>query len=188
MRIFCILGKSASGKDTLYNKLLAFFPILSPLIPYTTRKMRIGEKEGREYWFISNSQMNRMEENGELIEKRSYNTVNGTVSYATADVNLEETKDYLLITTLEGFEKIEKKYGKNAIPLYIDTSDDVRLIRSILRERNNPNPNYREIFRRYESDGEEFREEKLEKMIHFNNDIDCFFEVVKYLENNYGLS
>lgn len=48
--IFCILGKSASGKDSIYKKLLEDPTLdLTPVIPYTTRPMREGEREGVDY-------------------------------------------------------------------------------------------------------------------------------------------
>ena len=53
MRIFYLMGKSAAGKDTVYRKLSERFPMLRPLIPYTTRPQRAGEAEGREYHFVN---------------------------------------------------------------------------------------------------------------------------------------
>ncbi len=43
-KIFCVMGKSASGKDTIYNKILQDDSLmLSRIIPYTTRPIRDGE-------------------------------------------------------------------------------------------------------------------------------------------------
>ena len=51
-RLFCLMGKSASGKDTIYEELLRDRGLsLRPLVPYTTRPMRDGEENGREYFF-----------------------------------------------------------------------------------------------------------------------------------------
>ena len=51
-KIICLLGKSCSGKDTIYKKLLADESLgLVPFVTYTTRPMRAGEQEGREYHF-----------------------------------------------------------------------------------------------------------------------------------------
>ena len=51
-RIYCIMGKSSSGKDTIYKKLAedADLPVKT-LVPYTTRPMRDGETDGVEYYF-----------------------------------------------------------------------------------------------------------------------------------------
>lgn len=49
--LFCILGKSGSGKDTL-TKLVSKKLDLPLLVSHTTREMRTGEKDGVEYHFV----------------------------------------------------------------------------------------------------------------------------------------
>ena len=45
--IFCLMGKSASGKDTLYSNLLGENELsLERIVPFTTRPIRSGEAEG----------------------------------------------------------------------------------------------------------------------------------------------
>lgn len=45
-KIYCLMGKSASGKDTIYNRLLAMEELqLRRVVPYTTRPIRSGETE-----------------------------------------------------------------------------------------------------------------------------------------------
>ena len=52
--IFCLMGKSSSGKDTLYQKIMQKKELhLEKIVPYTTRPIREGEQEGREYHFCS---------------------------------------------------------------------------------------------------------------------------------------
>ena len=51
-RIFFLMGKSSSGKDTLYRSLRVEFPQLKPVVLYTTRPMREGEINGVDYYFI----------------------------------------------------------------------------------------------------------------------------------------
>ena len=48
-KIFYIMGKSASGKDTIYKELIEKMPKFHSIVPYTTRPMREGEKDGVEY-------------------------------------------------------------------------------------------------------------------------------------------
>ena len=45
-KLFCVMGKSASGKDTIYKKLLERMPELGTATLYTTRPMRDGETDG----------------------------------------------------------------------------------------------------------------------------------------------
>ena len=48
--IYCLMGKSASGKDTIYNRLLAMEKLhLRRVVPYTTRPMRSGETDGQTF-------------------------------------------------------------------------------------------------------------------------------------------
>ena len=52
-RIFYIMGKSASGKDHVYETLMQEKQLsLAPLVLYTTRPIRSGETEGKEYFFV----------------------------------------------------------------------------------------------------------------------------------------
>jgi guanylate kinase len=52
MRIFVILGKSASGKDTIFQRVLAECN-LNPIVYYTTRPRRTGETHGKDYYFVT---------------------------------------------------------------------------------------------------------------------------------------
>ena len=55
------LGKSGSGKDTFYASTLEKYQI-EPITPYTTRPKRPEEKEGKQYYFISQEKMNLLEQ------------------------------------------------------------------------------------------------------------------------------
>lgn len=50
-KIFYLMGKSASGKDTLYQEILKRLPQLKTVVPYTTRPIRIGEQNGKRIFF-----------------------------------------------------------------------------------------------------------------------------------------
>ena len=60
-RIFCLVGKSCSGKDTLYARILERCPELVPVILHTTRPMRPGEVDGQTYHFVSEAQLRQYE-------------------------------------------------------------------------------------------------------------------------------
>ncbi|MBR1900918.1 MAG: guanylate kinase, partial [Lachnospiraceae bacterium] len=69
--IFYLMGKSASGKDTIYESLLSDTTLhLSPLIPWTTRPVRAREKEGVEYHFVTEEKRRELEAAGKIIEGR----------------------------------------------------------------------------------------------------------------------
>ena len=52
--IFYLMGKSSSGKDTLYRKLMEQNRLLKGIVSYTTRPQRAGETDGKEYFFAVN--------------------------------------------------------------------------------------------------------------------------------------
>ena len=129
--LYLFMGKSAAGKDTLYHKVMGSHPELIPVIPYTTRPIRAGEREGREYHFVSKKELSEMEALGKVIECRCYETVKGPWYYFTADdgqIDFEKG-DFCMITTLEGYEKIRMFYGEERVlPLYIEVEDMIRPI------------------------------------------------------------
>ena len=176
-KIFYLMGKSSSGKDTLYKKLNEENRYgLKSIVSYTTRPIRGGEQEGREYHFVSVDAFERMKDTGKVIEYRSYNTVHGIWYYFLADdgqIDLEN-ESYLLIGTLEGYESLVSYFGKERIvPIYLEVDDGIRLQRALDREKSQPSPKYAELCRRYLADQEDFSEEKLEKNgigIRFNNE------------------
>ena len=165
--IYCLMGKSASGKDTIYNRLLAMEKLhLRRVVPYTTRPMRSGEIDGRTYVFCTEQQVAKFEEAGKIIELRAYHTVYGIWKYFTADdgqICLAES-DYLMIGTLEAYEQIRDYFGTDKVcPVYVEVDDGLRLQRALDRERAQDQPKYAEMCRRFLADEEDFSEENLER-------------------------
>lgn len=165
-KIFYIMGKSASGKDKIYSLLGANEKLgLNRLVLYTTRPIRAGEEDGKNYFFTDEKKLKEFRRKGCLIEARNYNTVHGIWTYFTADdgqVNLDRA-DYLGIGTLESYEGMKKYYGEEKLcPLYIEVEDGERLKRAIRREEQQQIPKYEEMCRRFLADAEDFSEEKLE--------------------------
>lgn len=190
-KIYYMMGKSSSGKDTLYKEIRKRCPDLKTVILYTTRPIREGEKNGIEYFFVTEDTLNRYNMEGKVIELRTYPTMYGDWSYATIDdgqVDLDGA-DYLMIGTLESYDKMKKYYGeKNLEPVYIEVEDGERLRRALLREREQVKPRYDEMCRRFLADQEDFSEEKLEMAgitRRYNNDdkIQCLEEIIGEITN-----
>ena len=166
-KIFCLMGKSSSGKDTIYRELFKRPDIsLKKIIPYTTRPIREGEEEGREYHFCNEDQVTQLQNADKIVELRTYDTVYGVWKYFTVDdgqVDLEDNS-YLLIGTLETYRKIRQYYGAaQVVPVYIEVEDGERLLRAITREKEQMIPKYTEMCRRFLADSEDFSEEKLKE-------------------------
>ena len=165
-KIFCVMGKSATGKDTIYQNLLNDSKLnLKKIIPYTTRPIREGEEAGREYHFCTEEEVTRLDAEGRIVELRAYDTVYGIWKYFTVDDgNIQLDKEnYLLIGTLESYVKIRDYFGKDKVlPIYIEVEDGERLLRAISREKQQDVPKYEEMCRRFLADAKDFSEENLE--------------------------
>lgn len=165
-KIFYIMGKSASGKDHIYEALLHDKKLkLKPLVLYTTRPIRNGEVDGETYFFTDESHLGELREAGKIIEERCYQTIHGPWYYFTADEGQFETDDdFLGIGTLESYAGLKKYFeaGK-LVPLYIEVEDGIRLMRAIGREMKQEEPKYKELCRRFLADTEDFSEEKLQQ-------------------------
>lgn len=164
-KIFCLMGKSSTGKDTIYKALLDQNDFgLKKIIPYTTRPIREGERDGREYRFCGEEQVRQFRQKNQIVELRAYDTVYGIWKYFTVDdgqIDLA-ADSYLLIGTLETYTKIRSFYGNDrVVPIYIEVEDGERLFRALAREREQKEPRYAELCRRFLADTEDFSEEKL---------------------------
>ncbi len=195
-RVFLLMGKSTSGKDTIYKKLIQEKELLlNKVVPYTTRPMRDGEKDGVQYFFKTEEEYARIKESGKIIEERTYHTMYGEWRYFTVDdgqIDLDKG-NYLVIGTLESFCYIRDYFGKeNVIPLLIDVDARIRLQRAMNRENRQEHPKYDEMCRRFLADEEDFSEEKLKRagvdMRFYNNEEinDCIDSIRAHILKNMG--
>lgn len=184
-KIFYLMGKSASGKDTIYKKIRELLPQLHTIIIYTTRPIREGEKDGVEYHFVNDEKLQEFQKAGKVIELREYNTVHGVWKYFTVDDGQFDAEDnYIAIGTLESYRKLRKYFGdEKLIPIYIEVEDGLRLERALSRERKQAVPKYEEMCRRFLADAADFSAEKLAEAgitrKFLNVDMDkCIHEIV----------
>ena len=75
--IYYLMGKSSSGKDTIYKRIKELHPELKTVTIYTTRPIREGEKNGKEYYFVNEEKLQQLLDDGKVIELRTYDTVHG---------------------------------------------------------------------------------------------------------------
>lgn len=160
------MGKSSSGKDTIYRKLLEDNKLhLQKIITYTTRPMRKNEEEGKQYFFTNQDELNAFEKKGKVIEKRVYHTVLGDWFYYTVDDGqVKNDGNYIIITTLEQYKNIKSFLPNDkVIPIYVNVDDGERLTRALRREKAQEKPQYEEMCRRFLADSEDFSTENLKK-------------------------
>lgn len=194
MKIIYIMGKSSAGKDTIY-KILKEKLDIKPYVLYTTRPIRTGEKEGIDYNYLTNKEMEQyfQDRESKLIESRTYNTVYGPWTYATVlDNQFSSGKDLLMTGTLESYNAIKEYFKNNTdidiIPVYIEVEDGIRLERALKREREQSNPKYVELCRRFIADSQDFSEENINKSgirkRFQNNNLDnCVNDIIEYIKN-----
>lgn len=180
-KIFYVMGKSSSGKDTIYRKLMLDKELkLNIFVGYTTRPMREGEAQGREYFFVDKTRLDVLKGEGKVIESREYDTIYGIWYYFTADDEQIDLKahNYILIGTLESYEKVRNYFGNEVVvPIYIYVEDGERLSRALARERAQKEPKYAELCRRFLADEKDFSQEKIERL-----GIDNYYENVNMEE------
>lgn len=189
-KIYYIMGKSASGKDSIFKELKKRMPQLREIVLYTTRPIRENETEGAEYHFVNEEFLRGMQEKKRVIELRSYDTKCGIWKYFTADdgqIDLEEFH-YLAIGTLESYAAMTAYFGvENVVPIYVEVEDGLRLLRAVERERLQTNPKYAELCRRFLADSEDFSIKNLKtagiKRRFQNVDFDeCIGEICQYIK------
>jgi len=199
-KLFVLMGKSATGKDTMAKALLSHLSEkqsegvsgikLREIVEYTTRPMREQEQEGIDYHFVSEKRLHELTASGKVIECRCYHTIHGPWYYFNVDDGQFDRKqeNSLLITTLEGYAKIRNYFGaEKVIPLYLEISDRTRLHRALEREDCQTSPKYAEMCRRFLADNEDFSEERLKKLDireRYSNEefSECFNALLKRIE------
>ncbi len=195
-KIFIVMGKSATGKDTVYRQVMAACgEQAKSIVTYTTRPMRDGETEGVDYHFTTDADVECFRESGKIIELRTYQTMHGPWHYYTVDdgqIDQSSDQRYVIINTLEAYTQYVKYFGNDVIvPIYIEISERERIHRALKREDEQEYPKYAELCRRFLADEEDFSEAKLQaagivsENRYANNDLDaCVKAIVDTIMQN----
>lgn len=193
--LYVLIGKSATGKDSIYKRLLENEELaLKEVVLYTTRPMRENETDGVEYHFVTESKLVELRIAGKVIEERCFNTIGGPWYYFTVNdgkMNLAKS-DYICINTLVGFNQMKSYLGSDKVkPIYIEISDIELIKRAIKREEKQVIPNVAELCRRFLADNTDFNEENLrisqiDEVSRFKNyDFElCVEEITTFIKEN----
>ena len=196
-KIIYLMGKSSTGKDTVFKRLLAEEELkLKNIVPYTTRPIRDGEKDGEEYFFTDEEGYLKLKEQGKIIEDRVYHTFHGPWRYFTADDGQVQkgAANYIMIGTLESYVKLKDYFGADRmIPVMIELDDGIRLQRALDRELRQDPPKFEEMCRRFLADSADFSEDKIKDAgikVRFQNDDleNCLTKIKVYIREqlDYG--
>lgn len=156
--IIAIIGKSCSGKDTIKRLLMEDKSLnLHDVVLYTTRPLRDGECNGREYFFISKNEFGRKIDDGEFFEYNVYNVKQNTGEtdtwyYGIATECFLEDVNNIIIASPNMINKLAKTFKDRLLIINIECDDETIVERAIQREENQNVPNFIEMSRRIEDD------------------------------------
>ena len=126
-KIFYMMGKSSSGKDTIFKEILKKKELnLHQIVLYTTRPARANETDGVQYHFVDEERLSEFQDAGKVIELRAYQVVGGVWKYFTVcdeHMNLEK-ESYAVIGTLESWNAMKRYFGDQVmVPVYVEVED-----------------------------------------------------------------
>jgi len=121
-RIFVISGPSGSGKTTLANLLIqdpAFKGKLARSVSFTTRKRRTGEKNKRDYFFISEAEFKRKRKAKKILEWTRYlGYYYGTAKDAVEEC-LSRFQGIVLCIDVVGAARVKKMFPRMAVSIFV---------------------------------------------------------------------
>ena len=163
-KVFMIIGKSFSGKDTLLNNILNDEEFckrtnLNRLVRYTNRKIRPGEVDGRDYNFVSDEYC-ALTKDLENVVYSSFESEFGLLYYMTDFTALDPNKNYIVVGDPENIEPYKKVLGDRLCLIYLAPPDWVLFQRFSKRDDNADYDDlkYKEIHRRYIDDLKKFNQ------------------------------
>lgn len=172
-KIFCVLAKSSAGKDAITSIVSEDLGI--PMATsFTTRPMREGEVEGREYHFIDKETFKQLHRKNKLAEYTSYQVADSSKwYYGLTREELEKSEYTMVIVNPHGLEQLQKLYGDRVVSILVECNGMTRLKRSIKRDKKG---NPKELCRRFLADEEDFKYVTCDYLVYNEESL---FEAVK---------
>ena len=133
--LFIVSSPSGGGKTTLIRRLIAK-PPGDPLhfsVSHTTRPRRAGEKNGREYYFVTDEEFRKMARRGAFLEHNRVHGCRYGTSRAEVLPRLARGEDVVLDIDVQGARDIRKSYPK-AVSIFI-VPPDLKELEHRLRKR-----------------------------------------------------
>jgi len=134
--LIVISGPSGSGKGTIIKEVMKKIPDLIYSVSYTTRPKREGEIEGKDYFFISKDEFEKLIDEDFFIEwAKVYDYYYGTSKEFVLN-NLNDNRDVILEIEIQGAKKIREIYDKkNVIFIFIAPPDFKELEKRIMNRK-----------------------------------------------------
>ena len=146
-KLFCLVGKSCSGKTTILNEVLSKLEI-PVLMSYTTRPPRTNEIDGKEYKFVDMHTFDTDYKNEDVLEYDCYriDSIRQTWVYYSkkSDLLLDKISQIKIVSPV-GLSQLmsNKELKNNIVSIYIDSSDRLRQKRYLSRCTSPDNMNDR---------------------------------------------
>lgn len=122
-----LIGESASGKSTIEKELIKNFKY-EKVVTFTTRPIRNGEQDGKDYWFVSENEFNSLKNRQRFFETAEYN------GWQYGSPIIKYPKDKVIIVTPKGLRALQRTYNKkDFVSIYVKTPRRERLIRLLKR-------------------------------------------------------
>jgi len=170
-----VSAPSGAGKSSICQKMLELCPQLNFSVSHTTRSPRPGEKDGKDYYFVSRENFLRRVKRGEFVEwVENFGNLYGT-SRKTMEKHLAKGKDLLLDVEPRGAKKIKKVF-KKGIFVFILPPSRVDLMKRLKRRGHESKEVIKSRLAQAES---ELREISWYDYVIFNKDLDKAVEKLK---------
>jgi guanylate kinase len=183
-----VSSPSGAGKTTLTRRLLAEFgPQLEFSVSYTTRPIRTGEVDGRDYHFITPARFEQMVEAGEFAEHawvhgNRYGTAQGPI-----EAGLARGKDVIFDVDWQGGAALSARWPSDSLKIFI-LPPDLKVLEARLRTRATDAPDI--VQRRLGKAKEELEHFNEYQHLIVNDDLERAYAVLRaiYLTRRYGTS
>ena len=137
--LIVISGPSGCGKGTICKELRARHPEINVSVSTTTREIRAGEVEGRDYRYISKEEFERQVQEGEFLE---YARIYSGNYYGTPKKNVKETlkagDDLILEIDIQGALQVKEKFEEGVFIFLVPPSMEELHRRLVQRGRETP--------------------------------------------------
>jgi len=182
-KIVVITAPSGAGKSTIVKKLIQQRPDFEFSISCTTRAPREGEVNGKDYYFITAPEFQQRIQRGDFIE---YEEVYPGQFYGSLKSEVERIwtgrKIVLYDIDVKGADSIKKKYGNDAIVIFITPPDKATLIRRLTNRNTETEESLKKRIKK--SEEELSYQDKADKIV-VNGDFDIAFMNVKNVITNF---
>lgn len=117
--LFCVVGPSGAGKTSVTKDVVRELPNLWLSVSTTSRAIREGEVEGKDYFFVTKDDFVSKINKGDFLEHAEY----GGNLYGTTKSSFEEKLnqgfDVLFDVEVQGVDQIKKLYGAQVVTIFI---------------------------------------------------------------------